>query len=613
MNRKKEKLLAAKELIKYISNDEARELLEKIERGELTGFPSIDKVHLNGTGYFDRNPIIPNLSLFNTFKFMANSFKDKYALDSLGARLTYRDLIEQSVIVSKAFKELGIKQNDIIAISMDNYYQAFVLFFAANRIGATVTFLNNAAPYDEIRNYLNEYESPLLINFDKDFEYNKRMKSETKLKNIITLEKKDLSKNGFDESKNNGYNDFISYGELKYISKYRIIPVNTFYSGKQNALILYTSGTTGKPKSVVLTNKNILSAELYSKHTGATEEVTNLKTMVSVPFCYPYGFVTSGITSLLLGDEAILTPNINGTNVSYFLSKGPKVIFGSPALLELFKRNVPENQDLSFITNFISGGDFLTARIYEEGVEFFKNHGANVKICNGYGNAETVSMATQVVGVPFKPETAGKFFPAIDPIIIDPKTHIEKKYNEEGLLCVSGQHVFKEYYKNPKLTEEAKFIRNGKEYYNTGTMGYIREDGYFVITGRESRFYIMSTLNKIYLDYVQKVVSSLDCVKECAVIKVPDKDKLYVNKAIIVLADGYSPSLDVSRHIQELLTKPVLCDNVEVIQLKPYEIPTYIEFVDLLPRNQLTGKIDYKFLEENYTSEFEQSKIKILK
>ncbi len=613
MNGKKAKLLAAKELIKYLNADEARELIEKIERGDLTGYPSIDKTHLIGTGYFDRNPVIPNLSLFNAFKFMANSFKDKYSLDSVGARLTYKELIGQSIIVSKAFKELGVKQNDIIAISMDNYYQAFVLFFAANRIGATVTFLNNAAPYDEIRNYLNEYESPLFINFDKDIEYNKKIKSETKLRNTITLEKKDLSKNGFNESKNNGYNDFISYCELKSIANYRIIPINTFYSSKQNALILYTSGTTGKPKSVVLTNKNILAAELYSKHTGATEAVTNLKTMVSVPFCYPYGFVTSGITSLLLGDEAILTPNINGANVSYFLSKKPKVIFGSPALLELLKRNVPENQDLSFVTNFISGGDFLTTRIYEEGVEFFKKHGANVQICNGYGNAETVSMATQVVGVPFKPETAGKFFPAIDPVFIDPRTHMEKKYNEEGLLCVSGKHVFKEYYNNPQLTKESKFIRNGKEYYNTGTMGYIREDGYFVLTGRESRFYIMSTLNKIYLDYVQKVVSSLDCVKECAIIKIPDKEKLYVNKAIIVLDDGYSPSSDVKNHIRELLNNPVICDNSEKIQLKPYEIPTYIEFVDALPRNQLSGKIDYRYLEDNYSDEFEQSKIKSLK
>ncbi len=613
MNNKKEKLIAAKEVIEYLNDEEAKELLEKIERGDPTGYPSIDKTHLKGTKYFDRNPIIPNFSLFNTFKFMSGSFKGKYALDSVGARLTYDDLKKQSIVVSKALKEIGIKQNDIIAITMDNYYQAFVMFFAANRIGATITFLNNAAPYEEIRNYLNEYESPLLVNFDKDVEYNEKIKNETKLRNIITLGKEDLPINGFAGKKNNGYNDLISYGELKNISDYRIAPFNTLYGGDQNALILYTSGTTGKPKSVVLTNKNILAAELYSKHTGATEDVTNLKTMVSVPFCYPYGFVTSGITSLLLGDEAILTPNINGSNVSHFLSKEPKVIFGSPALLELIKRNIPDDQDLSFVTNFISGGDFLTSRIYEEGIEFFKKHGANVKICNGYGNAETVSMATQVVGVPYKPETAGKFFPAIDPIIIDPVTHAEKKYNEEGLLCVSGKHVFKEYYKKPELTKESKFIRNGKEYYNTGTMGYIREDGYFVITGRESRFYIMSTLNKIYLDYVQKVVSALDCVKECAVIKVPDKDKLYVNKAVIVLADGYSPSDEVARNIIELLNNAVVCENGEEIQLKPYEIPSYVEFVDTLPRNQLSGKIDYKYLEDNYSIECEKAKIKILK
>ena len=577
-----------------------------------TGYPSIDKTHLEGTKFFDRNPIIPNLSMYNTFAFMSKGFKDKMAVDSLDAHLTYDELNKEIVTMSKALKHLGIKSGDIISAAIDNYYQAYVLFFAANRIGATVTFLNSKAALSEIKDHLNEFESPLFLNDFSNSQYSKSIVDDTKVQQVITLNQSDVNSKGFNPSRetNLGYSNFINYGDIERISEYQKSPFWTMYGGNQDALILFTSGTTGKPKSVVLTNKNILAAELYSKHTSSADEITDLKAMVCVPFCYPYGFVTSGITSLLLGDETIFTPGLDRTNISSYLKKEPQVIFGSPALLELIKRNVPENQDLSFVKHFVSGGDFLTSAAYLDGMEFFKKHGADVKIGNGYGNAETVSSATSIVGVPNKPETAGKLFLGIKPIIIDPETLEEKKYNEEGLLCVSGKHVFKGYFNNPELTKEVKFIKDGVEYYNTGTMGYIREDGYFVITGRQSRFYIMSTLNKVYLDYVQKVVSSLDCVKECAVVKVPDDELLYVNKAYISLNEGVEETVELKQHIlEDLLTQPVRLETGEIVQLKPYEIPTYVEFVKELPRKPVSEKVDYSLLEENALNNVQKLKL----
>lgn len=577
-----------------------------------TGYPSIDKTHLEGTKFFDRNPIIPNLSMYNTFAFMSKGFKDKMAVDSLDAHLTYDELNKEIVTMSKALKHLGIKSGDIISAAIDNYYQAYVLFFAANRIGATVTFLNSKAALSEIKDHLNEFESPLFLNDFSNSQYSKSIVDDTKVQQVITLNQSDVNSKGFNPSSdtNLGYSNFINYGDIERISEYQKSPFWTMYGGNQDALILFTSGTTGKPKSVVLTNKNILAAELYSKHTSSADEITDLKAMVCVPFCYPYGFVTSGITSLLLGDETIFTPGLDRTNISSYLKKEPQVIFGSPALLELIKRNVPENQDLSFVKHFVSGGDFLTSAAYLDGMEFFKKHGADVKIGNGYGNAETVSSATSIVGVPNKPETAGKLFLGIKPIIIDPETLEEKKYNEEGLLCVSGKHVFKGYFNNPELTKEVKFIKDGVEYYNTGTMGYIREDGYFVITGRQSRFYIMSTLNKVYLDYVQKVVSSLDCVKECAVVKVPDDELLYVNKAYISLNEGVEETVELKQHIlEDLLTQPVRLETGEIVQLKPYEIPTYVEFVKELPRKPVSEKVDYSLLEENALNNVQKLKL----
>ena len=114
------------------------------------------------------------------------------------------------------------------------------------------------------------------------------------------------------------------------------------------------------------------------------------------------------------------------------------------------------------------------------GKKFFAEHGAyDVEMGNGSGNAETVSCGTNPTGIRIRPETAGKVLVGTDALILDPDTMEEKKYGEEGLLCVSGKHVFKEYYKEPELTKKAKFIRDGKEYFKTGTMGFIDKEGYF--------------------------------------------------------------------------------------------------------------------------------------
>lgn len=123
-------------------------------------------------------------------------------------------------------------------------------------------------------------------------------------------------------------------------------------------------------------------------------------------------------------------------------------------------------------------------------------------------------------------------------MIIDQDTHEEKKYGEEGLLLISGKHVFKGYYKNEELTNQSKMTIDGKEYYNTGTLGYIDEDGYF-----------------------------------------PDEDTL--------------------GHIKDLFYIPTTVSNGRKTQLKTYEIPSYVEFVDGLPRIPGSEKIDYPSLEKD--------------
>lgn len=574
-----------------------------------TGYPSIDNLHEKDKSYFKRNPIIPDISIYNSLNMLKLIYKDYTALDCLDLEITYKELLDISKTISKSFKELGIKENDIITVFMPNYFQAVAIFLAANRIGAITSFLNPGCATDEIKYYLNLFESPLFINYDKTIEYNQNIKKDTKLKQIITLDQKDLNKKRFKKRTYHdiGNCDFISFSELELVANYYDKNVKTDFKKNQDALILFTSGSTGYPKSVVLTNKNILSSGIYMKNTGNIKAKKGEKCLICVPFGYPYGFSTSTLMSLICGRNAILAPNLDHTNINYFLSKQPNYIFGSPAVLELIMRNTKKDLDLSSVHSFISGGDFLSPTKAESGIDFFKEHNAKTEIFNGSGNAESAGASTIAVGSKIKRETVGKILVGSKAIIIDPETKKELKYNQEGLLCISGDHVFKEYYKEPELTKKAKITYKGKTYLNTGAIGYLDQEGYFVMTGRASRFFIRSDSNKVYLEHLQKILSYIECVENCAAVPKPNDDLLYETKAYIVLKPGYEKTEDLKQQIIEQLKQPIQKTNGEKEQLKTFEIPKTIEFVDKLPYTK-ADKIDYQKLEEQASEEYKKEK-----
>ena len=564
-----------------------------------TGYPSIDNIHNKDYSFFDRNPIIPDMSIYNTINMLSTFYRKEEAIDCLDLNVNYDEMINDTVLLSKTFKELGIKKGDIISVPMPNFYQGVIVYLAANRIGAVTTFINSMSSIEEVLGYLNEFESSLFINFDKDSVYNKKIKDNSKVKNIITLNKDEINTKNYGNitSSANGYRDDLSFSDIGSIAKYYKRPIYTLYGGKEDSLILFTSGSTGNPKSVVLTNQNILASGIYMKNTGRIKAKVGERCLVCVPFSYPYGFATSTIMSLICGRVAALAPTLSKDNIRYYLSKNPNYVFGSPALLELIKRNVKDSDDLSSIHTFVSGGDFLTVSQNKAGVEFFRKHGAETIICNGSGNAETVGTNTMAVGSINKPETVGRVLVGTKAIVVNPDTLEEVKYGEEGMLCISGKHVFKGYYKNEDMSRETKFVYKGIEYYKTGNMGILDTDGYFTLTGRSSRYYIRSDLNKVYLEHIQNVISLIDVVDSCCVVPKEDKDLLFTNKAYVVLKDGVLPSLEVSDYIMNMCYKP-LYNSVtgEMVQLKPFEVPESITFLDVLPRTK-ADKVDYTFLE----------------
>lgn len=582
----------------------------KIEK-KLTGYPSIDLPQSNDATFFEKHPIIPSIDTISVLKLLSKNIRNSQAIDCNELHATYQQLIDDSHKMYLAFKELGVRKGDIVTISLPSNYQAIITFLGLNELGAITTFIDTYSNRSDILSYLSSYQSPILINFDKSKEENVDIKTNSNVRYIITLsnELSNVREMNIDYHTNNS-DELINFHTLGSIARFQNDSFHLPNRGNNDSLILYTSGSTGQPKAVVLTNKNVLSAQMYAGNTSHTENITGAKTMTCVPLRYPYGMVTSLLTSLLWGKEAIMTPNWDSNTVEYYFRKSPNIVFGSPAVLELTLKNIPKDMDLSQISHFISGGDFLTLEHASRAYQFFKKHNnTNVELGNGCGNAETVSIGSTPVGVPLKQSTAGKILVGTTAMIIDkdipddrtienPKLLQEKKYNEVGELCISGHHVFKEYFGDSERTRCVKFTKNGKTFFRTGTLGFIDEDGYFTPTDRKSRFYIRSTGHKVYLDNVQRIIGMSDSrIVDCASVKVPDEDELFVNTAFIVLENGVFPTDELRNEIFTKLYNPII-NGDKIEQLKEYEIPKNIEFIESLPRNSGSEKINYSKLEQ---------------
>ncbi len=596
---------------------ELRNYLLLNKKKDMTGYPSIDKTHLKDTTFFERHPFIPNyLSVVNTLRLLWLFSPNDPAVSCLNISASHKELLQDARIVAGAMKELGIKKKDIIGVSMPNYYQALVSFLAANSIGAILTPLNPLSQDDELVQHLNNYNSPLLINYAKSKADNEWLKKHTNLEHIITLESGSERTRDFNLSSNKsiGYSDFLNFSDLKLVSDYHKGLSCRFTKGSDDAIILFTSGSTGNPKDMLFTNKNLLAAAIYYKNSAHMEMFSEKcnKWMSVVPFMYPYGFVASVLSTLLAGKESLLAPDVGPHNINEYMKRA-NLIFGSPAFLELIKRNIDPDLDCSALEMFISGGDFLSESQSRGAIELFNKHNADVEICNGSGNGELLGCCTNAMHVPYKPKTVGKLVNGPSFVIIDQDAYKEGiiqevKYGECGILCVAGEQVFKGYYNNPQLTKESKILFNGKEYYNTGNIGSLDKDGYFTMIGRSSRFFIVNTLNKVYCELVQNVVSAIDVVESCAVVPKPNDEQLFESKAYVVLKQGLEPTEELAQYIMEKSFDPYINSYGNQVSLKDYEVPKSVTFLEAIPKTPGADKIDYERLKKMAENEYEEEK-----
>ena len=520
------------------------------------------------------------------------------AFDFMGRPTTYREFYKNVETCAKSLRTIGVRPGDKVTIAMPNCPQAIYMFYAVNLVGGIGNMIHPLSAEKEIEFYLNESESVTAITLDEFYNKFENIRENTKVVNIIIASVKDaLSKplragymltEGRKIRKIPKDAPVIRWKEFMRLADHCFYNYKVKRSGEDPAVILYSGGTTGTTKGIVLTNKNFNALGQQIIAANPIFEPGD-RMLSAMPLFHGFGLGVCIHSMLSQGGRCILIPRFTPKTYAKDLVKYRcSLIAGVPTLYEaLLRLPSMEKADLSFLKGVFSGGDSLYIELKKKLDRFLADHGAKIQVREGYGTTETVTACCLTPVSKAKEGSIGIPLPDVYMKIVEPDTDRELPYGEEGEILLAGPTVMKEYMKHPE--ETAKTLRHhadGLTWVYTGDLGVMDEEGFTYFRGRAKRMSISSGYN-VYPGQLENILDAHELVQMSCVIGVPDPYKMQKVKAFVKLVPG-TPATDATK--EELLN---YCRK----HIAKYAMPYDIEFREDMPKT-LVGKVAYRVLEE---------------
>ena len=547
-------------------------------------------------------------SMFESIENMAKKYPSQIAFTFMGRSTTYKKMVEQIERCAKALKVLGVRENDCVTIAMPNCPQAIYMFYAVNLVGGIANMIHPLSAEKEIEHYLTVSNSVTAVTLDQFYHKFEKIRANTPLVNIIIASIKDeLSKpiragymltEGLKIKRIPHDAPVIRWEQFMKLSrccfyKYRVPRI-----GKNPAVMLYSGGTTGTTKGIVLTNKNFNALAQQIVATNPMYRPGD-KMLAAMPLFHGFGLGVCIHSMLANGGRCILIPRFTPKSYAKQIVKYKcNFIAGVPTLFEaLLRLPSMEDADLSFLKGVFSGGDSLSIELKKKFDAFLKQHGAQIQVREGYGMTETVTACCLTPPSMYKEGSIGIPFPDTFIKIVEPDTDRELPYGQEGELLLAGPTVMKRYWDNPEETNLTlrKSKTDGLTWVHSGDLGIMDKDGYVYFKGRAKRMIITSGYN-VYPSQLENIFDAHPYVQMSCIIGVPDSYKMEKVKAFVTLKAGVEKSEDTKKAIMDYARK----------HLAKYEMPYDLEFKDDMPKT-LVGKVAYRKLEEEEIKKMKES------
>jgi long-chain acyl-CoA synthetase len=528
----------------------------------------------------------------------ANEFPTKTAIHFLGKELSYSELYKQSLKLANYLQAKGLQKGDRVSIMLPNCPQAVIAYYSVLLAGGIVVQTNPLYMERELEYQLKDSGATFIITLDLLYPRVSKMKALTNLKHIIVTSIKDylpFPKNLLYPLVQKKQNQLIvkieHQGDTHLFKKIMDVAEQTINkvemrSSDDIALLQYTGGTTGFPKGVMLTHKNIIAntkmcATWMYKCKRGEESMLGI-----VPLFHVYGMTTVLNLSVMQGYKMILLPKFDASETLKTIEKLKPTLFpGAPTIyIALLNHPEIEKYDLKSISCCISGSAPLPVEIQEQ---FEKVTGG--RVVEGYGLSE----ASPVTHANFfwdkrKKGSIGVPWPNTDSVIFSYETGGVAEPNEIGEIAVRGPQVMKGYWNKKEETEATM----KEDWLLTGDVGYMDEEGYFYIIDRKKDMIIAGGFN-IYPREIEEVLYEHEKVQEVVVAGVPDPYRGETVKAYIVLKENQTAT------IEEM-------NNYARQHLAAYKVPRIYEFRKELPKTAV-GKILRRALIEEETEKIKNA------
>ncbi len=548
----------------------------------------------------------PALTLYEAVCATAERVPDAIAWDFFDTVSTYRQLVNDIDTCADALAAIGLTAGDRLLISMPTSPQGVIAFYAANKLGALPALIHPLSTAPEIEHYLNISKARIALTLDAFYPSFAAVRPKLPLVTLILARIPDalspMKRLGFWLTKGRHIPPVPADPRLRWWAELmrtrHPVAARAPASSGDAAAILFSGGTTGVPKGILLSNRNFIAEGMGVAAWGGMREGNSI--LAILPIFHGFGLGVCVNAAFMAGAKSILVPTFTAEIVAGLIrTKRPNVLVGVPTLFDALSRDKSlQHADLSCLQTTFSGADTLPGRVKERFEKLVKARGGNVQLLEGYGLTEAVSgiMATPVDEV--REGSIGLPLPDMLASICTIGTTDELPPGEEGEICIAGPAVMMGYLDEPEATREALRVHaDGRTWLHTGDLGRMDSDGFFYFSTRLKRMIKSSGFN-VYPAQVEAVLYQNAHVAEACVIGVPDPEQVERVKAVVVLKDPTMANAEMAK---------VLIDFCRASLIK-WSCPREVEFRSGLPKTRV-GKIDYKVLVAEHMVKVDGSEI----
>jgi len=553
---------------------------------------------LKNTGGVPAHLDYPDCTLYGALERCAKQYPGYTAYIFMGRKTSYRLLLQEVHLCARSLKSMGIRAGDRVTIAMPNCPQTVIMLYALNLVGAVANMVHPLSSEKEIEFFLKESHSISAITLDQFYHKFEAVRQNVELDNIIIASIKDA----LSQPIRTGYmltegrrlqripkdapilrwNEFLRRG-ASYHWKYQAA-----VKAEDPAVILYSGGTTGVTKGILLSNRNFNALGMQVLATNPFFRPGD-KMLSVMPMFHGFGLGVCIHTMLMAGGCCVLVPRFTPDSYAKLMLKYRcNLIAGVPTLYEaLLRLPKMKKADLSCLKGVYSGGDSLSIELKKRMDKFLYDHQGTVQVREGYGLTECVTASCLTPSHMAKEGSIGIPFPDTYYKIVRHGTQEEVPYGEDGEICLSGPTVMLGYLDHPE--ETAQTLRrhaDGLVWLHTGDLGSMDSDGFIYFKQRIKRMIVTSGYN-VYPSQLENIFDAHPLVQMSCVIGVPDPLKIQKVKAFIMLKPGNEPSEENKALLMAYARK----------NIAKYALPYDIEFRPELPKT-LVGKVAYRVLEE---------------